>query len=205
MKIALFGATGGTGKAIVEQGLGQGHQFQLLVRSPEKVTLSDDNLTIIQGDVRETDKVAACVQGADAVIISLGNTSNNPDMIVSTGTRHIVAAMKQAGIRRAVVVTSLGIGDSINQVPLAFKMIMKTVLKKAVADKEEQEKIIRQSGLDWTIVRPGGLTDEPATGRYRAGTDASITAGRVSRADVAAFVLAQLTSDTYLHQTPAIS
>ncbi len=113
--------------------------------------------------------------------------------------------MEEAGIRRLIAITSLGVGDSKDQVPFIFKILMSTVLRKAIQDKEEQEKIIRATDLDWTIVRPGGLTDGPQTGTYRIGVDQSISAGQVSRADVAAFVLKQLDDSTYLRMTPAIS
>ena len=89
--------------------------------------------------------------------------------------------------------------------PFAFKMLMNTVLKKAMDDKERQEALVKASGFDWIIVRPGGLTNGPATGSYKAGVDVKLTAGQVSRADVAAFVLLQLDDDTYLHQAPAIT
>ncbi|MCA9972101.1 MAG: SDR family oxidoreductase, partial [Anaerolineales bacterium] len=121
------------------------------------------------------------------------------------GTRTILAAMQAQGVRRLIVVTSIGVGDSQDQVPLPFKMLMKTVLRKVMQAKEEQEKLVMASGLDWTIVRPGGLTDGPPTDRYTAGLDKSITAGQVSRADVAAFVLQQLADATYVQKTPAIT
>jgi hypothetical protein len=113
--------------------------------------------------------------------------------------------MQKQGIKRLVVVSALGVGDSQEQVSLPFKMMMKTVLRKAYEDKERQEEIVRESGLDWVIVRPGGLTNGAATGDYEYGLDPSIGGGQVSRADVADFVLQQLTDDTFLHQTPAIA
>jgi putative NADH-flavin reductase len=97
------------------------------------------------------------------------------------------------------------VGDSRDQVPGFFRVLMRLTLRSIMAAKEEQEMLIRQSGLDWTIVRPGGLTNEPATGEYRSGMDRSIKATRISRADVAAFMLDQLTDDRYLGKTPAIS
>lgn len=206
MNIAVFGATGGTGRQVVEQALAAGHQVTALVRDPARLDIQSPHLSIVEGNVLDPAHVAATIEGADAVVVSLGNTANNPDYVVSQGTKVIVDAMQQAGTpRRIVVVSSLGVGDSIDQVPFAFKMLMKTVLKKAMDDKERQEALVQQSGLDWTIVRPGGLTDGPATGQAKAGLDAKITAGQVSRADVAAFVLQQLADDTYLHQAPAIS
>lgn len=205
MKIAIFGATGGTGLQATEQALLQGHEVRALVRTPAKMTLQHPHLTVVHGDVLDPVKVRECLKGTAAAIVSLGNTPNNPDMIVSRGTRVIVDAMQEMGIRRLIVVTSLGTGDSADQVPFFFKALMKTVLKKAMEDKEAQEAIVMDSGLDWIIVRPGGLTDGPRTDAYTAGTHSTIQAGQVSRADVAAFLLRQLEDDTYLQKTPAIT
>ncbi len=206
MRIAVFGATGGTGSQVVQQGLAAGHQVTALARDPSRLAGADPNLTVIAGSVLDAAPVQQTLQGADAAVVSLGNTSNNPDYIVSQGTEVILDAIRQlGGPRRLVVVSSIGVGDSKDQVPFAFKMLMKTVLRKAMEDKERQETLVKASGLDWIIVRPGGLTDGPATGQYRAGLDPKISAGQIARADVAAFVLQQLTDDTYLRQTPAIT
>ena len=205
MKIAIFGGSRGVGRLVIEQALAQGHTIQALVRTPENFDIEDGRVTAVTGNVLNPQDVAACVAGSDAVVCSLGRTSNNPDNIASEGTKNIIAAMKETGVKRLVVITSLGVGDSKDQVPFPFKMLMKTVLKKAMEDKEIQEQLVRESGLDWVIVRPGGLTDATATGSYKVGTDKSVMAGQVSRADVADFVLQQLTDDTYLHQSPGIS
>lgn len=206
MKIAVFGATGGTGRQVVEQALAAGHEVNVLVRNPAKLPFQDDLLTVVQGDVLDRTKVQETIAGTDGVIVSLGNTPNNPDMICTRGTETIIDGMQAQGDpTRLVVVSSLGVGDSREQVPFAFKMLMKTVLKGVMEDKQQQETLVKASNLDWIIVRPGGLTDGPATGQYTAGLDREITAGQVTRADVAAFLLQQLTDDTYLHKTPAIT
>ena len=206
MQIAVFGATGGTGQQVVQQALAAEHSVSALVRDPSRLAAQDERLTVVEGDVLDRAKVDETVSGADAVIVSLGNTSNNPDYIVSRGTEVIVDSMTAVGKpMRLIVVSSLGVGESRDQVPFAFKMLMNTVLKKAMDDKERQEALVKASGFDWIIVRPGGLTNGPATGSYKAGVDVKLTAGQVSRADVAAFVLLQLDDDTYLHQTPAIT
>lgn len=204
-RIALFGATGGTGRQIVAQALEAGHIVQALVRDPARLPVQHPHLHLITGNVLDSDAVERTITGADAVIVSLGNTANNPDWIVSEGTKVIVAAMHKLGVRRLIVISSLGVGDSRDQVPTFFKVLMKTALKKPMEDKERQEQIVAASGLDWTIVRPGGLTNGPRTGRYRAGLDRSIVAGQVSRADVAEFVLRQLDDLTYRHKAPAIT
>lgn len=205
MKLAIFGATGGTGRQLVEQALAAGHTVTALVREPAKLAVTNPNLSVAPGNVLNPADVRQALAGTHAVLCSLGNTANNPDLAVSTGTQNIVQAMQQQGIRRLIVVSSLGVGDSKNQVPFLFKLIMWTFLRKAIQDKEEQEKIVRASNLDWTIVRPSGLTDGPATGNYRAGVDPTIFSSRIARADVADFVLKQLTDTTFLHKTPAIA
>jgi uncharacterized protein YbjT (DUF2867 family) len=126
-------------------------------------------------------------------------------LVEVAGTVQILAAMQAQGVRRLIAVTSMGVGDSIGQVPAFFRVLMRLTLKQIMAAKEEQETLIRASGLDWTIVRPGGLTDGAPTGQYQSGTDRAIKATRVARADVAEFVVRQLNDQQYLHQTPAIS
>lgn len=206
MKIAVFGATGGTGREVVKQALAAGYEVTALARDPSRMAGADPNLVLVAGNVLDIEAVRQTLAGADAVVVSLGNTADNPDYIVSQGTQVILDAIAlQSGPRRLAVVSSLGVGESKDQVPFAFKMLMQTVLRKAIEDKERQEALVKASGLDWVIVRPGGLTDGPATGQYRAGLDPSISAGQVARADVAAFVLQQLTDDTFLRQAPAIS
>lgn len=206
MRIAVFGATGGTGRQVVQQALAAGHQVAALARDPGRLAGADPNLNVVAGSVLDAAAVQQTLAGADAAVVSLGNTANNPDYIVSQGTQAILDAIGQlGGPRRLVVVSSIGVGDSKDQVSFAFKMLMSTVLRKPMEDKERQEALVKASGLDWIIVRPGGLTDGPATGQYRAGVDPTITAGQVARADVAAFVLQQMTDDTYLRQTPAIT
>lgn len=204
MKLAVFGATGGVGRQIVEQALAAGDTVAALVRDKSKLPFQHAGLTVVEGNVLDAAAVERTLAGADAVLVSLGNTPDNPDMIVSQGTAVIIAAMQAAGVRRLVVISSLGVGDSKDQVPFFFKALIATALRKAFEDKEAQEKLVRAGNLDWTIIRPGGLTDGPATGQYRAGLERSI-GGQVSRADVAAFALRQLTDGEYIGKTPAIA
>jgi len=203
VKIALFGATGGTGRQVLVRALRNGDSIRALVRSPEKLDPASA-LEIIPGDVRDQGAVDRCLEGVDAAVCVLGSHGGR-EPVEAKGTALIIDGMQRLGVRRLVAVTSLGVGDSRDQVPGFFRVLMQLTLKKIMAAKEEQEALIRESALDWTIVRPGGLTDGPATGAYRSGTDASIKATRVSRADVAEFVVQQLSDDRYLRQTPAIS
>lgn len=205
MRIAVFGGTGGTGRQFIEQALQAGHQVAALVRDPNRLSEAAKQAHMIVGDVLNAQQVAETIAGADAVVVSLGSRSDSPENTVSQGTQNIIASMQEAEVKRLVVVTSLGVGDSKDQVPLAFKLVVKTVMRKIMADKERQEQYVQDSGLDWVIVRPGGLSDDPASGAYIYGTDPSIMAGRVSRADVAAFVLQNLSDDQFLGQAVAIT
>lgn len=204
MKVAVFGATSGVGRQIVEQALAAGHTVSALARDPAKLSLQHEGLTVIAGNVLDRSAVERTLAGAGAVFVSLGNTPNNPDMIVSQGTAVVVAAMQAAGVERLIVISSLGVGDSKDQVPFFFKALIATALRKAFQDKEAQEKLVMGSNLEWTIIRPGGLTDGPAAGSYRAGMDQAI-GGQVPRADVAAFALGQLSNNEYVRKTPAIA
>ncbi len=203
MKLALFGATGGTGEQIAQQALAAGHTVSVLVRDPAKLKPQDAKLIVITGNVLTQADVDKTVAGTDAVVCTLGNTSHNPEMVVSRGTQHVITAMQQQGIRRLLVVSSLGVGDSKQNLSLTMRLLMRTFLRKVLKDKEAQEELVRNSGLIWTIVRPGGLTDDARTGSYQVGVDSTLR-GRVSRADVADFVLRELTRNEFIGQAPAI-
>lgn len=203
MQIALFGTTGGTGRQVLEQALVSGHTVTALVRDPAKIE-ARPGLNVVCGDVLDQEATSRCVQGADAVICVLGS-GVGAEPVEAQGTQRIIEAMQTNGVRRLVAVTSLGVGDSREQVGEEFQRAMDTVLQSIIAAKTEQERLIRASGLDWTIVRPGGLGDGPRTGVYQSGTDPTLMAGLVSRADLAEFVLRQLSDSTYLHQCPAVT
>jgi putative NADH-flavin reductase len=208
MKLVAFGATGGTGRAIVAQGLEQGHVVTAFVRNPAAVTTKHERLKLVQGNVLDYPSVQAAVQGQDAVLSALGVRKLRKNSILSDGTKNILRAMGQHGVRRFVCESSLGVGDSLGQLGWVFNLfILPLFLRNIFSDKEVQEQSIRQSGLDWIIVRPAVLTNGPRTRVYRSGfgsTDRTIR-GKVSRADVADFMLRQLTDDTYLRKTPGLS
>jgi uncharacterized protein YbjT (DUF2867 family) len=203
MPIALFGATGGTGREVLEQALAAGHEVRALARDPAKLA-PKAGLTVVTGDVLDQAATDRTVEGTDAVICVLGTKPGN-EPVEAPGTERILAAMAKHGVKRLIAVSSMGVGDSIEQINLAFRVIMNLTLKRIMQAKEAQERLIMASDTDWTIVRPGGLTDGPRTGNYRAGTDKSIKAGRVARADVAEYVLRQLTDEGCIRQAPSIS
>jgi putative NADH-flavin reductase len=211
MKLLVFGPTGGTGRHMVEQALAQGHAVTAFVRNPARFDLRHANLTVVAGDVMDPATIERAIPGHDAVLSALGAPPRSSGTIRADGTRNIIRAMEKAGVRRFVCQTSLGYGDSrqtLELAPLYFRyLIVPFVLRKVFADHALQEDHIKQSRLDWVIVRPGNLTDGPRTGAYRHGfaaSDRTIEVS-VSRADVADFMLKQLSDDTYLHKTPGLS
>jgi putative NADH-flavin reductase len=193
MKLLVFGATGGTGRQCVDQALAQGHQVTAFVRQPAALAVQHPDLTIIQGDITDQDAVQRAIPGHDVVISALG-TRGGP-AVLPEGTRNILAAMEQAGIRRSLWVSSFGVGDSQQQMGwIARTVIVNLFLKNAIAEKEIQERYIRESAGDWIIARPGGLTDGPLTGTYRVtGPGDKVGRPSISRADVADFLLKNLT------------
>lgn len=208
MKITIFGATGGTGRHLVEQALDRDHRVTVQVRRPEKLgDLGHAHLEVIRGDVLEPASVARAVAGREAVLCAIG-AGAEPTSLREDGTRNIVSAMEESGVPRLICLSSLGVGDSRANLPWFTKHIVVGIfLRHAFADHERQEAVVRQSSLDWTIVRPPHLKDGPRTGEYQHGfppTHRKIK-GQVSRADVADFMLRQLTESTYLRQSPGVS
>jgi putative NADH-flavin reductase len=206
MKLVIFGSTGSVGRLMVKQALEQGHTVTAFARDPAKLGIQHANLRIAQGDATDLAAVEKAVREQDAVVCALGAGAKGG--IRSAGTRTIIRAMEASGVRRLICQSSLGVGDSRENLNFFWKHIMfGMLLRQAYADHVAQENHVRQSRLDWTIVRPGAFTDGPRTGDYRhgfAGNDKAIT-HKISRADVADFVLKQLTDRTYLHKTPALS
>lgn len=208
MKIVVFGATGGTGRELVGQALERSHDVTAQARSPEKLAdLAHANLEVVRGDVLELADVERAVTGHDAVLCAIG-TGAERTTLREDGTRNIVGAMEATGVRRLICLSSLGVGDSRANLGFFTRYVVVGVfLRYAFADHERQEAVVRDSSVDWTIVRPPHLKDGPRTGEYRHGlppTDREIQ-GWISRADVADFMLNQLDSDTYLRQSPGVS
>jgi putative NADH-flavin reductase len=208
MKLLVFGSTGGIGRQVVKQALDQGHTVTAFARNPAKLDIQHTNLKVAQGDVLDSAAVEQAVQGQDAVLCVLGSGGKRKGTIRSEGTRQIIRAMEKAGVRRFICQTTLGVGDSQGNLDFFWKYIMfGFLLREVFADHVLQENYIKQSRLDWTIVRPGAFTDGNLTGKYRhgfPGTDKT-TKLKISRADVADFILRQLADDSYLHKTPGLS
>jgi putative NADH-flavin reductase len=207
-KILVLGATGGTGRLIVSQALARGHDVTALVRSPEKV--SDlKGAKVVVGDVRDEKALLEALKGQDAVVSALGTPASpfREVRLLSSSTRALVSAMQAEHVSRLVCITGIGAGDSAGHGGFLFdNVIFPLLLKKVYADKNRQEAIVRDSGLDWILVRPSVLNDKPSGGSIRALTDLSgFHGGSISRQDVATFVLDQLRADAWLHRAPLIT
>jgi len=211
MKLLVFGASGATGIQVVQQALELGNTVTAFVRDPAKIEIKNAKLNILQGDVMDAASVRAAFDGHDAVLCCLGTSPRKVGTVRSDGTANILRAMEQTGTSRIIVQTTLGFGDSVkalDQTPWIFKhIIVPFLLKKTFADHERQEEIVHRSPLDWTIVRPGGLTNGERTGKYRHGFayDDNTIKSSISRADVADFMLKQLTSKEYSKKTVGLS
>jgi putative NADH-flavin reductase len=208
MKLLVFGATGGSGQALVAQALEQGHEVTAFARNPAAIPTKHDRLKIAQGDILDSSSVEAAVQGQEAVLSALGTRSLKKNTIISDGTKNILTAMERQGVRRFICQTAMGLGETRGQLGWFFTyLIVPLIIRHPFRDKEVQERYIKESSLDWVIVRPAQLTNGPRTGVYRSGfgpTDRTIR-GKISRADVADFMLKQLTDNTWLRQTVSLS
>ena len=219
MRLVIFGPTGGTGRRLVERAIAEGHEVTAFVRDPSRITARHERLDVVVGDAFDPGRVREAVAGNEAVVSVLGarKPSNplhprrpgDPDGVASAGSANIIAAMKEHGVRRFVCQTAWGVGESRQDPGFAgaffMKVLVPPLLRDEYADKEAQEKLVRQSDLEWVIVRPTILTNGPWTNYYRAGVD--LKPGRrpyISRADVADFLMRQLTDDTFVRSTPAI-
>ncbi|MEY2562874.1 MAG: hypothetical protein QOH88_1067, partial [Verrucomicrobiota bacterium] len=209
MRVLVIGATGGTGRELVQQALAQGHQVTAFVRNPAKLEIKHANLRVAKGDVLDYATVEAAMRGQDAVLSALGHKRFfYPNKIQSDGMRNILRAMKACEVPRLICETALGIGSSVGRLGLPYTFfVMPLILGFYMWDKVRQEELIMASDRDWIVVRAGLLKNGPARGAYRHGAEAGnyFWPFPVSRADVAAFMLKQLRDDTYLAQAPGIS
>jgi putative NADH-flavin reductase len=208
MKLLVIGATGGTGRELLKQSLDQGQVVTAFARDPARLLdIEHENLRLVSGDVLNRARVESAMSGQDAVLVSIGAGARR-STIREDGTRNVIAAMNNADVRRLLCLSSLGVGDSRSNLGLFTRYIVVGVfLRHAFADHERQEALVKQSTLDWTIVRPPHLKNGPLTGVYHHGfstTDRNIKS-IISRADVADFMLKQLDDDSYIRRTPGIS
>jgi len=209
MKIMIFGATGTIGKQLVNQSLDKGYEVYVFSRRIDKMKKIDHpQLHKIEGDVFNLLDLNDVMPQMDAVIITLGAGKNRNSIVRSQGTKNIIKAMNNHGVKRLICQTTLGAGESEGNLNLFWKYIMfGWFLKQVFRDHQLQEEYVKQSSLDWTIVRPAAFIEGEKTEKYRHGfssVDKSVRL-KISRADVADFILKQLNSSLYLFKTPGVS
>ncbi|MEV6233323.1 SDR family oxidoreductase [Saccharopolyspora shandongensis] len=195
MRITIFGATGGTGKHLLEQACAAGHEVTAVVRDPARLDYDHPGLTVVTADVMDAAAIRPHVAGRDAVISAIGSRDLKPTTIQTDSARSILDAMTAAGARRFLVVSNCGmLSDGDGPVTKhVVKPILWRVLRNPWTDMGHMEEVVRASGLDWTIIRPPQLTNGPRTGRYRTAVDRNVRgAKRISRANVADCLLREL-------------
>ncbi|MCX2680258.1 SDR family oxidoreductase [Galbibacter sp. EGI 63066] len=208
MKIFIVRGTGKTGRELIKQGLEHGHSITALVRNPDKFKLNNPNLKIIKGNVLKPDSFQQNVHEQDAVLSALGHKRFLiPTRILSKGTRNIINTMNKHNVKRFICITSLGVNDSRFKLGLYYTLFtIPFILLFYFLDKSRQEKLIMNSDLDWTIIRPGQLTNGKKRTNYKHGLSVGnyILTKMISRASVAHFMLNQLDDNTYLRKAPGI-
>ena len=208
MKILIIGATRGIGKVLLETALNDKFDITVLARTPEKITISHPRLRVVKGDVFETVSLEAAANGHYAICSCIGVpiTFKLVDLF-SKAARNILVAVKQNPGQKYIAVTGIGAGDSKGHGGFLYDKIFKPLLLKNIyADKDREEALIKNSGFDWMIVRPAGLTNGKRTGKYHIYNDLKgVTAKRISRLDVADFILKQLKKPTQFSKTPLLT
>ena len=204
MKIIVFGATGGVGHLVVKQALEEGFDVTAFVRTPDKLKATGNRLTIVQGDAFHVEQVAAAIAGHDAVVSCLGsNQGMKKSDDLRTMAKNIVAGMQQHGVKRIVYTASAGIND---ELPGIGGKVMMGVLKQVLIDHRAAVNAIEEAGVDYTIVRPMGLTNDSFSGKYReAETGVPGKSRTIPRADVAHFILKALGDATYENKSIGIA
>lgn len=206
MKVLILGATGPTGRELVSQALEQQHEVTVFARKP---TEFPRRIRVVQGDtMREPEAIADAVKGQDAVLSALGTGKVLfPNRIQERSLGNLVPAMERAGVKRLIVMSAFGVGDTLRDASLVQRMIYATLLSAVFSDKARGEETVRASSLDWTIVYPTVLNDGPRTGKYRIGERIEGLDGlpSISRADVAHFMLGELAAGAYVRRGVVIT
>jgi putative NADH-flavin reductase len=193
MKVAVFGAGGGIGREVVRQALDAGHTVTAVARRPAAITLQHERLCVLPGDVLDAASIAPALKAQDAVISTIGIAKDEPTEVYSAGIRHIIAGMKAGGVRRLLCISATGIDPG----PLWQRVVAKPLLwhffRYSYTDTVRMEAVVRESGLDWTIVRPPRLSNKPHTGHYQIAINHHLRrCNSISRADVADYLVNHL-------------
>ncbi|MDX1993425.1 MAG: NAD(P)H-binding protein [bacterium] len=209
MKVVVFGASGRTGIPLVQQALNAGHEVVAFVRTPSRLPIKHERLSVVQGDVMNAGDVErALASKPDAVITALSPTKGTPKEMLPKASENILKAMKQHNIRRIVWMTGAGVPapeDKPKPINHVIKFMLKTLSGDVLKASEEAVDMVRSSDRDWVVVRAPMLTDGEHTGKYRVGWVGVNTGARLARADAADFLLKQVTDSNYLRKAPMLS
>jgi putative NADH-flavin reductase len=204
MKLVIFGASGKTGTLLADQALAKGHQVTAFVRRAGALVQQHPNLKIIVGNLNDAAKLKEAISGADACISVLGGgslTKHSPEII--SGIDRIVTLMENEGVKRFIYLSSIGAGESRYFMGAVIRFFIADVmLRVPLADHTSNELRLAKSTVNWTVVRPGGLTDGPLTGNLKHGSEKIVLKGnaKISRANVASFILEQLSDTKYTNK-----
>lgn len=192
MRVLIIGASRGIGLCLFNQALLAGHEVTAMARDPSRLGVLHKQARVLKGDILDMNDLKEVVRGQDGVCITIGiKPTFKAVTVFSAGIRNVVNVMKNSNVQKLICVTGIGAGDSRGHGGFFYDRIFNPLLLKTIyQDKDRQEEIVRASGLEWEILRPGFLTNGPRTGRYRVVTDLSgVTAGKISREDTADFIL----------------
>lgn len=211
MKIVLWGASGLTGREILNQALNDGHEVKAVARNPEQIEVENTNLTVVRGDVLNPQSVQETVAGGEVVISALGSGASfakarKPTTLYSEGFSNIVAAMRKHNIRRFIALLSVGTVPDPNEA-FIHKHVIRPLIRGTYDDMRRAENVLADcNDIDWIIIRPLRLMSTPQTGKYRTATDTLPPGGvEISRADVAEFMLKQMCTDEHLQSYVTIA
>ena len=209
MKVLVIGGTGKTGRELIKQGLDRGHTITAIARKPDRLKVGHSDLRPIRGNVLDSKSLEMALSAQDAVLCALGHKKFViPTRILSKGTFNLIVAMEAQKVRRLVCITSLGINDSRFRLGVYYSLfVVPLLILFYFRDKEKQERLLRKSGLNWTIIRPGHLTDGKRKERYRTGANLGhyLFTRYISRADVAHFMWEVLEQNLYLREVSGIT
>lgn len=212
MKVVIFGANGGTGQHLVQQALAQGYTVTAFARRPETVLAAPaPGLTVVQGDIHDGGSVSAAIMRQDAVLSALGARSLGRSDVLEAGVRNMLAGMAAHGVNRIIVLGASGATQDAGQhqgvlTRVLLQLVSATILREPFRSQREQERLLEASPVNYTIVRPPRLLDRAATGRYRVQEDGLPPGGTtIPRADVADFMLRQLTETRYIRKGPYVA
>lgn len=209
MKIALLGGTGKTGSEFLKIALDDNHRVKALIRDASKLKISHTNLDMIEGDVLNIEDVEQLVGDCDAVVSLFGHVKNSPEWLQTEGTQNLASAMKKHGVSRIISLSGGGLPfpekDEPKFIDKAIRFIMKLTVPKILNDAQRHAEVLKDSGLNWSIVRGPRLTDDAPKGKYNVGWVGTSGSTKISRADLAGFILEELKNEKFRHQMPFVT